>query len=231
MNSTFYYDRIYQEVLPMKKITISTILLGALLLVGCNNTKEETIDYQVSKEQYEQACSYEAYVARITSLNFTVTTTETVGERVIKENTKFDNGKIMSCMSYGDFYCDFKEGTYNAENETWSYDGYFESEGVMKKVSFENETMPDDILLPDIEFFASYEEMSFNSETNFYEQIEEKTLNDYYVYSEVKAQFINGNIVYASYKYMSTFEPEKVYLNVIEITDYGSTVVNIPNVE
>lgn len=44
MNSTFYYDRIYQEVLTMKKITISTILLGALLLTGCNNTKEGNLN-------------------------------------------------------------------------------------------------------------------------------------------------------------------------------------------
>ena len=213
----------------MKKMIVSSLIIGAVFLTGCKNDGSKK--YTVTKEQYDQNCYYEAFVSRITSLNFTVTRTESIGEKVVQTATKFDNGKIMSGYDEDTFYCDFKKGTYNAENGTWSYDYYYQQEGTMNKRSFEDETLPDDIYLPDIGFMVSYEEMSFNAETQCYEQIaESKTLNDYYVYSEVKAKFNKGNIIYVSWKYKSLFEPEKVYLNVMEITNYGSTSVSLPNV-
>ena len=54
-------------------------------------------------------------------------------------------------------------------------------------------------------------------------------MNDYDVYSEVKVKFINGNVSYISYTYTSTTDPEKVYYEVFNVTDYNETVVDLPS--
>lgn len=222
----------------MRKGIIFTFALSLAFLVGCKNTnnsnkeseEEKTTYYTVTKEEYDQNCYFEAYIPRLTSLNFTVTYSETLNGNTNNYITKFDNGKIKSIRSYGEFYCDFKEGTYNADNQTWSFDGYFEDGGVMTKTHFENEEMPDDISLPDIGYVLEYDELEYNPETNFYEQIaESKTISLYYVYSEVKVKFINGYVSYISYTHTSTTNPEKVYYTVIEVTDYNETVVDLPS--
>ena len=237
----------------MRKGIIFTFALSLAFLVGCKNTnnsgknsneeseeenttyytvtkEENTTYYTVTKEEYDQNCFYRSYIPRLTSLNFTVTYSRTLNGNTKNYITKFDNGKIKSIVSYGDFYCDFKEGTYNADNKTWSFDGYFEDDGVMTKTHFENEEMPDDIFLPDVGFIVSYDELQYNPDTNFYEQIaESKTMNYYEVYSEIKVKFINGNVSYISYTYTSTSNPEKVYYEIINVTDYNETVVDLPS--
>ena len=45
----------------------------------------------------------------------------------------------------------------------------------------------------------------------------------------VKVKFINGNVSYISYTYTSTSNPEKVYYEVINVTDYNETVVDLPS--
>ena len=212
----------------MKKIVVSTIMASAILLTGCSHKT----NYKVKKEQYDELCNYESYLPKMNSLNFTVTVRETVGDKNYEYITKFDNGKVESITSYSTFYVVFEKGSYNSENQTFNYEGYFEEEGTWAKSSYQNETMPDDIYLPDVGFILTYDELEYNSETHYYEQIaESKTLNDYYVYSEVKVQFVDGKVTYISHKYKNTFEPEKEHLTVVEITDYGSTKVNLPNVQ
>jgi hypothetical protein len=219
----------------MRKGIIFTFALSLAFLVGCKNTNNSNKEseeeyYTVTKEEYDQNCFFSSYIPRLTSLNFTVTYSETLNGNTKNYITKFDNGKVHSNVSYGEFYCDFKEGTYNADNQTWSFDGYFEDGGVMTKTFYENEEMPDDIYLPDIGYVLGYDELEYNPETNFYEQIaESKTISLYYVYSEVKVKFINGNVSYISYTHTSTINPEKVYYNVIEVTDYNKTTVNLPS--
>lgn len=238
----------------MKKRLFFAMALSMFFLTACNNqdnltetttietttktnketttTTTKTTNYQVTEEEYNEVCYYSSNVARITSLNYTVTNTETVNDNTYQYITKVDYGKVMTIASYGDFYCDFKEGTYNSDNRTWSFDGYFEDDGVMEKIFFENQEMPDDIYLPSAGFIVSYEEVQFNSETNCYEQIaESKTLNEHEIYSDVKIQFINGNVSYISYTYMNSTNPEKVYSCVMEITNYGTTVVSLPTIE
>ena len=215
----------------MKKIILSTILVGAFLVTGCSNNKPV---YTVTKQQYDKLCYYEAYQPNLRSLNFTVSYSETLNDTTYQYVTKYANGKIMATHGeeYGDFYASYKEGTYNAENKTWSYDYYYEEDGQWKITALEDESMPDDVYLPDIGYMVSYEEMAFNEETNCYEQIaEDKVLNQYYHYYEIKVKFLNGNIVYASWKSRSNSAPEKVYSHVVEISDYGSTTVNLPNVQ
>ena len=214
----------------MKKIIISSILLGAALLTSCNNSAQKE-SYTVTKEQFEQACTYDAYLPRILSLDFTVTYTETLDGSVnIHAVTKFDHGKIFASPGHDDFYCLYREGSYSTENRTWSFDYYYQEESEWKIQLIENETTPDDVYLPDIGFMVSFEELRFNSETNCYEQISgRKVLNMYYFYSEIKVKFVNGNIVYASWKYSSSSDPDKIYFNTVEVTNYGSTVVNLPN--
>ena len=212
----------------MKKIVVSTIMVSAILLTGCSHKT----NYKVKKEQYDELCNYASYLPKMNSLNFTVTVTETVGDKTYVDTTKFDNGKVESISNYGTIYLAFEKGSYNSENQTFNYEGYFEAEGTWVKNSYQNETMPDDIFLPDVGFILSYEELEYNPESHYYEQIaESKTLNEYYVYSEVKVQFEDGKVIYISHKYKSTFEPEKVHFTVMEITDYGSTKVNLPNVQ
>ena len=219
----------------MKKIIIFTLLLSIIFLSGCKN-KNKNIEpeeeyYTVTQEEYNQNCNYSEYVKRLTSLNFTVEYYESSKNKNYHYITKFDNGKVMSDAGYGEFYCDFKEGTYNDTNSTWSFDGYFEENGIMKKYSYENEEMPDDIYLPDVGYIVGYDEVKYNSGTTCYDQItDSKTLNLYYVYSEVKIRFVNGNIVNISYNYESTTNPGNVYSIIMIITDYNKTIVTLPNV-
>ena len=212
----------------MKKIVVSTIMVSAILLTGCGYKT----NYKVKKEQYDELCNYEAYFPKMNSLNFTVTVKETAGDKNYLDITKFDNGKVESISGSDSFYIVFEKGSYNSESQTFNFDGYFKDGDTWKKSSIKNETMPDDIYLPDVGFILSYDELKYNPETSYYEQIaESKTLNEYYVYSEVKVQFVDEKVTYISHKYKSTFEPEKVHFTVMEITDYGSTKVNLPNVQ
>ena len=215
----------------MKKIIISTILVSVSLLSGCSKGQNKEPVYTVTKEQYDQLCYYEPYLPNLLSLNFTITYKETLNGNTNQFVTKYDNGKIMATHGeeYGDFYVSYKEGTYNTEDKTWSYDYYYQEDGQWKVISIENESMPDDVYLPHVGYMASYEEMRFNEETNCYEQIaEDKVLNSYYHYYEIKVKFINGNIDYISWKYKSDSSPDKEYLNILEVTDYGSTKVTLP---
>ena len=211
----------------MKKILVSTFLISALLFTGCNKKPV----YTVSQEQYGQLCYASAYIPNMMSLNFTVTYKETLNDTTFQSVTKFDNGKIFATHGeeYGDFYVSYREGTYDAEDRTWSFNYYYEDNSSWKISTIFNESMPDDVYLPDVGWMASYKEMRFNEKTNFYEQTEkDKVVNGSYHYSNLNVQFQNGKITYASWKYKSNSAPEKEYLNVMEITNYGSTVVSLP---
>ena len=210
---------------------ISTILISAFLVTGCNKTQNKKPVYTVTEEQYNQLCYTKSYIPNMMSLNFTVTYKETLNDTTFQSVTKFDNGKIFATHGeeYGDFYVSYREGTYDAEDRTWSFNYYYEDNGSWKISTIFNESMPDDVYLPDVGWIASYKEMRFNEKTNFYEQTEEeKVVNGSYHYSDLKVQFQNGKITYASWKYKSNSAPDKEYLNVMEITNYGSTVVSLP---
>ena len=222
----------------MKKTIIPVIMFSAALLVACNNntnnrdsslaqpsSEVETNTYEVTKEQYEQSC-YDFYVPRINSLNFTVTYTEYYdGDVVFTSIAKLDNGKLMTSLPFGEFYYQFIEGSYEANPRTLSYYGYFNDGGLWTKVTHLHEDMPDNIYLPNVAFFMGYEEMDFNPDTNYYEQISESKEMEGYIFSKTKAQFLNGNLIHLSYKISDS---RKEYTNVMDVTDYGSTVVNLP---
>ena len=221
----------------MRKGIIITVALSLAFLVGCkktNNSNNESengkTSYTVTKEQYDETCYYAKNVSKMTSLNYKVTYDKTVNDQTYHYYTKIDNGKLLSHSSDYEFYLDFKKGTYNADNQTWSFDGYWQDGGVMIKESYENQRIPDDIFLPDVGFLASYDELTYNSEKNYYElNVQSKTLNDYYVYSDLKVKFENGKITYISYKEEVTYSGGKTYYHVFEITDYGKTVVDLPS--
>ncbi|MBO7573498.1 MAG: hypothetical protein J6T25_01755 [Bacilli bacterium] len=215
----------------MKKILISAFLVSAFLVTGCNKAQSKKPVYTVTKEQYDQLCYTSAYIPNMMSLNFTVTYKETLNDITVQYVTKFDNGKIFATHGeeYGDFYVSYKEGTYNAEERTWSFDYYYEDDGNWKISTIVNESMPDDVYLPDVGWIVSYEEVGFYENTNYYQQIpEDKVMNGSYHYRETKVQFQDGKITSASWKYKSNSAPDKEYLVVIEVTDYGKTVVNLP---
>lgn len=217
----------------MRKGILFATILSLTFLVSCKKVNKENkgSEYTVTKEQYDLGCYYRNNVARMTSLNFTVYYDEYVNDGAsYRYVTTCDNGKVISSSNDGDFYLDFKAGTYNSNNLTWSYDGYFEEGDIMRKMSYENAEMPDDVFLPDVGSIVGYDELKYNSKTNSYEQIaERKTLNDYYIYSDVIVKFLNGNVTNISYKEERTYEPGKIYSHYFEIANYGSTVVNLPS--
>ena len=57
------------------------------------------------------------------------------------------------------------------------------------------------------------------------QQISESKEMEGYIFSKTKAQFLNGNLIHLSYKISDS---RKEYTNVMDVTDYGSTVVNLP---
>ena len=211
----------------MKKIIISTILLGAVCLSGCI-TKDT---YTVTKEEYEECCTFESYLPKMNSLNFTVKYKESNSNKIYEAVTKFDNGKIYSSTGNSEFYVIYKEGTYNSTANTWTIDYIWDNEGAWNKATVENVKMPDDVFLPTASYVYGFDDLTFDAETNYYEQIEEdKVLNGSYHYSEGKVKFLNGKVVYISYKYKADYAPNDVYLTEMEIINYGTTEVIIPNV-
>lgn len=229
----------------MKKSIVFTLLLASALTTGCSCNKEDgsnassggeqtpTVEtnYKVTKEQYEDLCYTKPYLNKINSLNFRTIRKESTGNENYQYVTEFDNGKVKSSSQWDDFYVYFKPGTYNEENRTFSYDYYYQDEGQMKKTSFENEGIPDDIFLPDLAFIISYDELKFNEETNFYEQVpEEKVLNMYEHYTEIKIKFIDGKFSYASWKCESRTTNGKTWSCSLEADEYGKTSVSLPNV-
>ena len=211
----------------MKKIFISTIILGTVVLTACN---KQASPYEVSKKQYEENCYGEKYIPKIDTLNFTVSVTETIGEDVYTTITKFDKGKVFSSSDLDNFYVQFQSGTYSAENETWSYYYYYEEAGGYERIFIENDSLPDDMYLPDIGFLVGYEDVKYNSETKFYEMIEDSKEISGAVFSNAKVQFLNGKIVKAGFEYYYKSNPTKVYKYNYEIKDYGKTSVTLPEI-
>ena len=136
----------------MKKILISSLLVGAFLMVGCSKANDNSSSSQpapdthkVTKEQYDQ-WTYDAIVVNLCSQNYTVTYTDYYdGGTPWSTVSKFDNGKIESILSSGSFYLDMKDGTYDPDNNTWSYDKYEYIESAWAKYVHTNSGIPEDI--------------------------------------------------------------------------------------
>ena len=218
--------------MKLKNIISMSVLLGGLVLSSCNPGGNEK-RYTVSEEEYNSGCSAEKLISNMTTLNFTATFRESVGTKRYEYLTEFDNGKIHSVTSYDEFYIRFYENNYVPSAETWKFDGiYRESEDDERiKVGPLVDTLPDDIILPTVANSFPYSEIQFDAETSSYKLIEEpKILNLYYYYTDFEAKFENGKIMSYKYKYYDSFSPEVVYDTSVEITKYGTTTVNVPNI-
>lgn len=221
----------------MKKILIPTIILSAFLMVGCSKANDNSSSSQpapdthkVTKEQYDQ-WTYDTVLANLCSQNYTVTYTEYYeGGAPWSTITKFDNGKIESIPSSGSFYLDMKDGTYDPNNKTWSYDGYEYVESAWTKEVITNSDLPDDIYIPDVVFYSSFEDLTYNVSSRTYTR-EERVTGSGDIFSNIEMQFEDGHPVYVTYNYQAHYELSKVYHTRIGVSSYGTTGVALPDVE
>jgi major membrane immunogen (membrane-anchored lipoprotein) len=220
----------------MKKILIPTIILGTFLLVGCSKANDNSSSNQpapdthkVTKEQYDQR-TYENAVANLCSQNYTVTYTEYYeGGAPRSTISKFDNGKIEAIPSSGSFYLDMKDGTYDPNNNTWSYDGYEYEDSQWTKTSYVD-TLPDDIYFPDVVFYSSFEDLTYDVSSHTYKR-EQRVTESEDIFSNIEMQFEDGHPVYVTYDYQAHYELSKIYHTRIGVSNYGTTSVVLPNVE
>ncbi len=221
----------------MKKILISSLLVGAFLLVGCSKANDNSSStppapdiHTVTKEQYDQ-WTYDTVVANLCSQNYTVTYTDYYeGGAPWSAVTKFDNGKIEVILDSDSFYLDMKDGTYDPNNETWSYDIYEYVESAWTKEVITNSDLPDDIYFPDVVFLSSFEDLTYNVSSHTYTR-EERVTESEDIFSNIEMQFENGHPVYVTYDYQAHYESAKVWHTRIGVSNYGTTVVTLPNVE
>ena len=221
----------------MKKIFISSILVGAFLMVGCSKANDNSSSSQpapdthkVTKEQYDQ-WTYDAIVVNLCSQNYTVTYIDYYdGGTPWSTVSKFDNGKIESILDSGSFYLDMKDGTYDPDNNTWSYDKYEYIESAWAKYVHTNSGIPEDIYFPDVVFYSSFEDLTYNVSSHTYTR-EERVTESGDIYSNIEMQFKDGHPVYVTYDYQAHYELTKIYHTRIGVSNYGTTVVTLPDVE
>ena len=215
-----------------KGLVFVNLLLISVCLSGCGSNKP---NYQVSKEKYEQITDPNFYVSNMDILNLRGAYFVQSNKGIHTYVTEYDNGKVHSADSeYGDVYLDFKRGSYNQENQTWNYDGYYQEEGVWQKVS-RVDTLPDDMVFPSFGWFIKYDELKYNSKDRCYELIEEsKTVNTYEVYSNIKIKFMDGKVASFAYNFHTTYsdsDPNDIKEELYTFTGYGTTKVTLPVVE
>lgn len=215
----------------MRKVLGLIPLLAVISLAACGGNNNSSDKYKISEARYNEICNYDNYVRNIVSFNMTVTFTERNGDDTYTYLTKYDNGKISTRTDDHEFFIEFKKGTYNAENRTWTYDYYYEEDGVWKKDTY-TDGLPDDIAMPDPQFLVDYSGIVFNKETNRYNTVETSFIkNLYYVYTNVEIGFENKNIVYYGYQTYQTSKPDEISYVEYVATNFGSTTVTLPVVE
>ncbi len=232
------WDIMIKEEAIMKLSHFILLTAAGALMAGCGQSGETAssksaapkVNHVVTEEQYNQF-SYRTFVAQMATLNFTAEWTENNGEKTYTYRTKYDNGKVCMETSYGVGYLQFHEGTYSETDRTWTYDVYYEEEGAMVKQTYENDSLPDDMVFPTIADWVAFNEMKYNGSTRRYELIAETKTVGNYVYSNIRAKFENGRILYQSYDYYATYSPDVHWSSKTAVSDYGATSVELPVVE
>ncbi len=227
--------------MKIRDIIFSGLLLGTMFLSSCHktndNSKEESsshtkpISYKVNESQYNELANQGHYYENILSTNFTANHEVRNDNSTMELITKIDNGKVFYYIpEYGDNYLEFKEGTYNVENNTWTADVYYEEDGNMIKATVQDYSGEDVLLLPDIGYIVNYDEVKYNSENHCYEMIaESKVLNQYYTYTNVKVKFQDDKLIYQTYT--MTDSKGNVSVNTWNYSDFGTTKVELPIIE
>lgn len=227
--------------MKIRNIIFSGLLLGAMFLSSCDKTKDNSkeessshtkpISYKVNESQYNELAKQDHYYENILSTNFTVNHEVKNDDSTTELITKIDNGKVYFYIpGYGDNYIEFKEGTYNVENNTWTADIYYEEDGNMIKETIQDYSGEDVLLLPNIGYIVSYDEVKYNSKNHCYEMIaESKVLNQYYTYTDVKVKFQDDKLIYQTYTVTDT--KGNVSVSTWNYSDFGTTKVELPIIE